>query len=177
MFEKILSVVYTVINTCLFTDKRVVSLLWRGIDDVLGNLEELPFTVEVYFIDRFTEEHCATINEYEPGSGDNLTAITVFCDGDLMHIVFSLDGINNLFAIYNPFELYEEIIGTARHESFHVLQYRYLFEHGGLEAIDKLNEAIREVDYFDNVLERGAYEFQYCGVVQDFEKEFAPFVA
>ena len=178
MFKKIFRVVFTVINTCLFTDKRIQSLLQRGVDDVLGNMDDFPFRVEIYFIDRFMEDDRAIIAENEPGSReDNPIALTIFFEASTVHMVFSFDGINSLFPQYNPLEMFEEIVGIGRHEAFHVLQYRYIFERGGMAAIAKLFAATRDVDYCDNILERGAYEFQYTGVVQDFEKDFAPYVA
>ena len=42
--------------------------------------------------------------------------------------------------------------------------------------IKKISEANRGKIYFDDILERGAFDFQYKGIVQDFEKEFAPYI-
>lgn len=76
----------------------------------------------------------------------------------------------------NPITFSEELKGLGVHEAYHVLQYRYVYEHGGSKAIKKLLEDVRKVNYEDNILEEGAYGLQYFGIKQDFEKVFAPYI-
>ena len=56
------------------------------------------------------------------------------------------------------------------------MQFSYLFKRGGLHAIEALNSDLKNSDYTDNVLEVGAFDFQFFGAFQDFSVAFQPYL-
>ena len=45
-----------------------------------------------------------------------------------------------------------------------------------LVPLDKLFADVNQCDYWDNVLEKGAYLYQWLDIQQDFALDFAPYV-
>ena len=87
---------------------------------------------------------------------------------DEIYIAYSAEAIKeNLFSL-NPLIVWSEIMNLARHEAFHARQYRYIIKRGGMEAVGKMREYMATVDYEDNILEQGAYAYQFLGEEQDF---------
>lgn len=176
MFEEIRSGVYQKINELLYSDDKINKLLMDGIVELLGEVE---YDVNVYFFESsFSEEVIDSVEESEPNSGidKNLMGLTTIYEDGSITICFSCEAIRVMFSDFNPFSLRNQIKSIGTHEAYHVLQYRYVYERGGSKAIEHLMADIKKVDYFDNILEEGAYKFQFFGIKQDFESVFAPYV-
>lgn len=76
----------------------------------------------------------------------------IYDDGSLAVMLFK-NPIKKFFSKMNTITFSEELKGLGVHEAYHVLQYRYVYEHGGSKAIKKLLEDVRKVNYEDNILE------------------------
>ncbi|MBR3745353.1 MAG: hypothetical protein IKN27_00110 [Selenomonadaceae bacterium] len=75
-----------------------------------------------------------------------------------------------------PWQVKTEIQGTAKHEAFHVRQYNYIWQRGGIEAFDRVVEYMTTTPYEDNIFEAGAYLYQWFDEVQDFNACFNYFI-
>lgn len=179
MFRTVLENIFSFINGFRLNDnEKIIETLMDGLREVLDENDPTLY-IDLYFQDEFDEETISAVEKCEPGAtkdGHEVVAFTYMDDDGNFAIVFALEAIKRLVATENPFRLKSEIRGIARHEAYHVRQYRYVYENGGLEALDRLFADIKKVDYEENVLEVGAYLFQYFGIEQNFSEEFAPYV-
>lgn len=179
MFRAISEKIFSFINRFrLKDDKKIIETLMDGLREVLDE-HDPNFDIEVYFQDELDEETISAVEESEPGAtkdGHEVIAFTCMNDDGNFDMVFALEAVKRFVAKENPLKLKSEIRGIARHEAYHVRQYRYVYEKGGLEALDRLFADVQKVEYEENVLEVGAYLFQYFGIEQDFPEDFAPYI-
>lgn len=70
----------------------------------------------------------------------------------------------------------DEIDRVLKHEIWHCEQFRWLYEHGGFDALKKANDADLNAGYPNGVLERGAIDYSENGIKQDFEKTLSQFI-
>ena len=89
---------------------------------------------------------------------------------------FYIEAVSRGIRYVNPLKVQEKIEGVAKHEAYHILQILYVFEHGSAEGLDKLFADVNQCDYWDNVLEKGAYLYQWLDIHQDFDRDFAPYI-
>ena len=69
-----------------------------------------------------------------------------------------------------------EIDITLKHEFWHCEQFRWLYDHGGFDALKKASNADLNAGYPNGVLERGAIDYSEKGIKQDFEKTLSQFI-
>lgn len=168
------------INERLFSDEKIAALILESLDTHLSSGNELDSGVNIEYniIEDFTPEEVALVESQEKGStNDRLLATTLICDADECCVVFALEAMK--VAAFNlwPWQVKKEIQGTAKHEAFHVRQYHYICQHGGIEAFDRVVEYMTTTPYEDNIFEAGAYLYQWFDEVQDFEACFQYFIA
>lgn len=179
MFRSLLDKLFAFINSFRLNDyDEIADTLMDGIREVLDE-HDPTFDINVYFTEELDEEDIMAVEESEPGvtkNGHEVVAFTSMDDDGNFSIVFALEAVKRFVTTANPFRLKDEIRGVARHEAYHVRQYRYVYEKGGLEALDRLCDDLKHVDYEENVLEIGAYLFQFFGIEQDFSEDFAPYL-
>lgn len=179
MFRSLLDKLFAFINSFRLNDyDEIADTLMDGIREVLDE-HDPTFDINVYFTEELDEEDIMAVEESEPGvtkNGHEVVAFTSMDDDGNFDMVFALEAVKRFVAKENPLKLKSEIRGIARHEAFHVRQYRYVYEKGGLEALDRLFADVQRVEYEEDVLEVGAYLFQYFGIEQDFPEDFAPYV-
>lgn len=146
---------YRRINGWLYTDKRIVGNLDLATWNTVSPIED-GVKVSYDYVERFTVEE------------KEIMAMAVVMAEDEIYIAYSAEAIKeNLFSL-NPLIVWSEIMNLARHEAFHARQYRYIIKRGGMEAVGKMREYMATVDYEDNILEQGAYAYQFLGEEQDF---------
>ncbi len=179
MFRSLLDKLFAFINSFRLNDyDEIADTLMDGIREVLDE-HDPNFDIEVYFQDELDEETISAVEESEPGAtkdGHEVIAFTCMNDDGNFDMVFALEAVKRFVTTANPFRLKDEIRGVARHEAYHVRQYRYVYEKGGLEALDRLCDDLKHVEYEENALEIGAYLFQFFGIEQDFSEDFAPYL-
>ena len=69
-----------------------------------------------------------------------------------------------------------EIDITLKHEFWHCEQFRWLYNHGGFDALKKASNADLNAGYPNGILERGAIDYSENGIKQDFEKTLSQFI-
>lgn len=173
MFEKIIRKVYTKINNWVYSDQVIESLIQKAINAHLDKSEFENVNLNVYIIEHFEKEEIETIEESEPGStggiAENILAITTVSSETDIDMIFSLAGIRDFLTKTNPLIAWSEIMDIGKHESFHARQYNYILQNGGLKALRKLTDHIKQSNYLDNIIEEGAYAYQFDNIVQDFK--------
>jgi len=167
---------YRRINIWLYTDKRVIYFLDVGTNSHAAP-EEDGTILEYECIESFDDEELAMIESQEKGStAEEILGITSVYTEKEIYILYSLKTIKDYVFSMNPLIVWSEIMDIAKHEAFHVRQYRYLLKHGGLEALSRVKEYMATTPYEDNMIEIGAYAYQIYDKEQDFSSEFARFI-
>lgn len=167
------------INAKFFSNNELIEILALTFDEHLRWEEEIDLSTQVEYdiITDFAPNEIAEVESQEKGSTkDRLLAVTSLYDENSYVTCFALEAIKDAAFKLWPWQVKKEVQGTAKHEAFHVRQYNYIIKHGGTEAIDRLVEYMATVDYEDNILEAGAYLYQWFEYVQDFETCFQQFI-
>jgi hypothetical protein len=173
VFENLIKKVYTKINNWIYSDQKIESLIQTAINAHLDQNEFQNVNINIYVIEHFEKEEIEIIEKCEPGStgggiAENILAITSVSSETDIDIIFSLEGIRDFLTKTNPLIAWSEIMDIAKHEAFHARQYNYILQNGGMEALEKLTEYIKQSNYSDNIIEEGAFAYQFDNVVQDF---------
>lgn len=167
---------YRKINGWLYTDKRVEYFLEVGTNSHVA-LEEDGTILEYECIESFDDEDLSMIESQEKDSTkEEILGVTIVYSETEIFIVYSLKTIKDYVFSMNPLIAWSEIMDIAKHEAYHVRQYRYLLKHGGLEAVRRAKEYMATTPYEDNMIEIGAYAYQIYDKEQDFSSEFARFI-
>lgn len=167
---------YRRINSWIYTDKRVEYFLDAGTWSH-AEQEEDGVILDYECIESFNDEDKAIIEAQEKDStAEDILGITVVYDEKEINIVYSLETIKDYVFSMNPLIVWSEIMDIAKHEAYHVRQYRYLLKHGGLEAVKRAREYMEKTPYEDNMIEIGAYAYQIYNKEQDFSAEFDRFI-
>lgn len=167
------------INSKIFSNDELIKILALTFDKHLCWEEEIDLSTQVEYdiITDFAPDEIAEVESQEKGSTkDRLLAVTSLYDRNSYVTCFALEAIKDMAFKLWPWQVKKEIQGIAKHEAFHVRQYNYIIKHGGTEAIDRLVKYMATVDYEDNILEAGAYLYQWFEYVQDFETCFQQFI-
>ena len=167
------------INERLFSDEKLIAIIDETLNYHLCLDAELNPNVKIEYdiIQDFSPEEVALIESQEKGStNDRLLATTSLYDAGDYLVTFALEAMKDSAFKFWPWQVKTEIQGTAKHEAFHVRQYNYIFQHGGFEAIDRLTEYLATTPYEDNILELGAYLYQWFDEIYDFEECFQYFI-
>lgn len=167
---------YRRINSWIYTDKRVEYFLDAGTWSH-AEQEEDGTILEYECIESFDDEELTMIESQEKGStAEEILGITSVYTEKEIYILYSLKTIKDYVFSMNPLIVWSEIMDIAKHEAFHVRQYRYLLKHGGLEAVSRVKEYMATTPYEDNMIEIGAYAYQIYNEEQDFSAEFDRFI-
>ena len=167
------------INERLFSDEELIAIIDESLNAHLCLDAELDHNVKIEYdiIEDFTAEEAALIESQEKGSTNNrLLATTSLYDAGDYLVVFALEAMKDSAFNLWPWQVKKEIQGIAKHEAFHVRQYNYIYQHGGIEAFDRVVEYMMTTPYEDNIFEAGAYLYQWFDEVQDFEACFQDFI-
>lgn len=166
--EELKEKLYRKVNDWLYTDSRIVNNLDLGTRAHVS-ADEDGITVSYDCVEYFSPEELTIIGNAERGSTTNdVLGVTVVLAPDEIYIAYSVAAIKNCLFGMNPLIVWSEIMNVAKHEAYHARQYRYILKHGGMAAIDRLREYMATVDYEDNIVEQGAYAYQFCDEEQDF---------
>lgn len=167
------------INERLFSDEKLITIIDETLNYHLCLDAELNPNVKIEYdiIQDFSPEEVALIESQEKGStNDRLLATTSICDAGNYLVVFALKAMKDSAFKFWPWQVKTEIQGTAKHEAFHVRQYNYIWQRGGIEAFDRVVEYMTTTPYEDNIFEAGAYLYQWFDEVQDFNACFNYFI-
>lgn len=97
-------------------------------------------------------------------SYDILDACTAFMENpEWIYSGFSYEEIKKDLFEYNPMLVIAGIGKLAAHEAFHACQLQWLKENSKMDYLDlvkKVSKYNSDISYFDNVMEKGAYEWQ-----------------
>lgn len=168
MWKELKKKFYRKINEWYYTDKKIVKYLndgtWAHV-----NKDEDGIIVSFECIRCFDAYDLAMIESEEKGSTEiDILGVTMVFDADDIYIAYAVDTIKeNLFNL-NPLTVRSEITDIAKHEAFHARQYRYIIKRGGLAAVEKVRQYMQSTDYDENIIELGAYIYQFYGKEQDF---------
>lgn len=167
---------YRRINSWLYTDKRVIYFLDVGTNSHAAP-EEDGTVLDYECIESFDDEELVMIESQEKDSTkEEILGITAVYNEKEIYIVYSLETIKDYVFSMNPLIVWSEIMDIAKHEAFHVRQYRYLLKHGGMKAVKRVKEYMATTPYEDNMIEIGAYAYQIYNEEQDFSAEFDRFI-
>lgn len=156
------------INKWYYTDKRIVKLLSDGTHAHVNEYED-GIIVTFDCVECFDAEDLALFESEEKGSSEiGVLGVTMVFDANEIYIAYSVDAIKNDMFDLNPLTVWSDIMDVAKHEAFHARQYRYIIKRGGLEAVEKVRKYMQTTNYEDNLLELGAYTYQFYDKEQDF---------
>ena len=167
------------INERLFSDEKLIAIIDETLNYHLCLDAELNPNVKIEYdiIQDFSPEEVALIESQEKGStNDRLLATTSLYDAGDYLVTFALEAMKDSAFKFWPWQVKTEIQGTAKHEAFHVRQYNYIWQRGGIEAFDRVVEYMTTTPYEDNIFEAGAYLYQWFDEVQDFDACFNYFI-
>ena len=167
------------INERLFSDEKLIAIIDETLNYHLCLDAELNPNVKIEYdiIQDFSPEEVALIESQEKGStNDRLLATTSLYDAGDYLVTFALEAMKDSAFKFWPWQVKTEIQGTAKHEAFHVRQYNYIWQRGGMEAFDRVVEYLATTPYEDNIFEAGAYLYQWFDEVQDFDACFNYFI-
>lgn len=179
ILKEFIESLYSVVNSIIF--RRAV------IDFIVGKVLRKLLTVDE-FKDRevqycvinepFGHEDMKELVESEKGlrMDSEIIGFTEVLNEKVIYIAFSAKVILKYIEGINPVSAWLLIEEIARHEAYHAKQYNYILEKGGLDAIDRLSEYLRNADYDDNIVEQGAWDFQFENKEQDFGRVFDKFI-
>lgn len=178
LFKKVKSNVLFKINSLIFTDEKIKELLLNSLVIHLDQAElDEGDHIEYDFLNAFSEEEKEEVEKQEKDSTNgNLMAVTSIYDEGEYEVLFALVPIKDFAFKFLPWKAKKEIEDLAKHEAFHVRQYKYICSHGGLNAIKRLAEYMAVTPYEDNIFEMGAYLYQWFDEVQDFKLDFEYFI-
>ena len=160
--------IYERINCWYYTDEKVIKYLNLGTWAHVSDYED-GITLDCEYTDSFDSEELKIIEENEKGStADEVLGITVVLSETEICILYAVEAIKKGMFKMNPLMVWSEIMDIGKHEAFHARQYRYLIKKGGMEAIERLTKYMRNVNYDENVIEMGAYGYQFFNEAQDF---------
>ena len=167
------------INERLFSDEKLITIIDETLNYHLCLEAELNPNVRIEYdiIQDFSPEEVALVESQEKGStNDRLLATTSLYDAGDYLVTFALEAMKDSAFKFWPWQVKTEIQGTAKHEAFHVRQYNYIWQSGGIEAFDRVVEYLATTPYEDNIFEAGAYLYQWFDEVQDFDACFNYFI-
>ena len=162
---------YTLVNKIIFRRRIVEYIMGKVLRQYLTIEEFGERQVQYYVIDeRFSDEDMQELVESEKGltMESDILAFTEVSSEEIIYIAFSLHAILKYVEGENPIFAWLLIEDIAKHESFHARQYNYLLKKGGMEAVGRLSEYMQSVNYEENILEKGAWDFQLDNIEQDF---------
>ena len=167
---------YRRINSWLYTDKRLIYFLDVGTNSHAAP-EEDGTVLDYECIESFDDEDLAMIESQEKNSTkEEILGVTGVYSEKEIFIVYSMKTIKDYTFAMNPLIVWSEIMDIAKHEAYHVRQYRYILKHGGLEAVKRVKEYMATTPYEDNMIEIGAYAYQIYDKEQNFSSEFDRFI-
>lgn len=179
MFEKLKEIkknVYQWINRKFYTPERIYHYLESGTYSVVEK-DNNGIAVEFELIERFDDEDKALFESEEKGASNiDIIGVTMVFDENDIYIAYSLEAIEKDLFDLNPLIVWSEIIDMGRHEGFHAKQYIYIIRKAGLDGVEKIREYMQNIDYEENVIELGAYTYQFWNKEQNFEKELDPII-
>lgn len=168
MLKELKEKIYERINRWYYTDEKVIKYLDLGTWAHVSDYED-GITLDYECIDSFDSEELKIIEENEKGStADEVLGVTVVLSETEICILYAVEAIKKGMFKMNPLIVWSEIMDIGKHEAFHARQYRYLIKKGGLKAIERLSEYMRNVNYEENIIELGAYGYQFFNEAQDF---------
>ena len=176
MFRALIENIYCFINNHRLTNEKIKTILDKKLRELL---DEHKADIYAVYWDEFDEAITNVLEGAEPNDTTDdspVCAFSTISDNGIPTMFFSIEAIRRDIRYMNPLKVEEEIEGVAKHEAYHVLQFLYVFDHGGVTSLDKLFADVEQCDYWDNVLEKGAYLFQWLDIEQDFSRDFAPYV-
>lgn len=167
---------YRRINSWLYTDKRIIYFLDVGTNSHAAP-EEDGTVLDYECIESFDDEELVMIESQEKDSTkEEILGITAVYSEKEIYILYSMKTIKDYVFLMNPLIVWSEIMDIAKHEAYHVRQYRYILKHGGMEAVKRVKEYMSTTPYEDNMIEIGAYAYQIYDKEQDFSSEFDRFI-
>ena len=162
---------YNLVNKIIFRRWIVEHIIGKELRKHLTIEEFGERQVQYCVIDEpFPDEDLEDLMVNEKGltMESEIIGFTEVIDDKVIYCAFSLDAILKYIEGANPINAYSYIREVARHELFHAKQYNYILNKGGMDAIGRVSEYMQSVDYAENLLEQGAWDFQFDEIVQDF---------
>ena len=162
---------YNLVNKIIFRRWIVEHIIGKELRKHLTIEEFGERQVQYCVIDEpFPDEDLEDLMVNEKGltMESDIIGFTEVINDKIIYCAFSLDAILKYIEGENPPAAYLLIKEVARHELFHAKQYNYILNKGGMDAIGRVSEYMQSVDYAENLLEQGAWDFQFDEIVQDF---------
>lgn len=179
ILRELIESLYSVVNSLIFR-RRVVDYIIGKVLRRLLTVDEFKDREVQYCVlnEPFGHEDMKELVESEKGleMDSEILGFTEVLNEKVIYIAFSTKMILKYIEGINPVSAWLLIEEIARHEAYHAKQYNYILEKGGLEAIDRLSEYLQNSDYEDNIVEQGAWDFQFENKEQDFSRVFDKFI-
>ena len=161
------------------THDEIKDLVFERIDEILPEerLEGLGIAISTL------EKYGYTIdNRIMKNAGKNLiianTKMVKFKGDDKYTpaIIIFEDNLIKLEKRMDKQDWLNEIDRMLKHEFWHCEQFRWLYDHGGLDVLKRANDADLNAGYPKGVLERGAIDYSENNIEQDFERDLSQFI-
>ena len=161
------------------THDKIKNLLFEKLDEIIPKDRREGIGI---IIGTFDEYGDTTDNRVMNVLDDNLvianTTMVQFKGNDKYSpaIIIFEDNLMEIEKQVDKQAFIDEIDITLKHEFWHCEQFRWLYEHGGLDALKRASDADLNAGYPNGVLERGAIDYSENGIIQDFEKTLSQFI-
>ena len=139
----------------------------KGIGIVIGTFDEYGYTTDTRVMSS-VDNNLIIAN----------TTMVKFKSDDKCYptIIIFEDNLKEIEKQVDKQTFVNEIDITLKHEFWHCEQFRWLYDHGGFDALKKASNADLNAGYPNGVLERGAIDYSENGIKQDFDKTLSQFI-
>ena len=161
------------------THEEIVDLVLEKVDEIIPKDRREGIGIVISTFDKYSY---TTDNRIMKNVGNDIiiaNTTMVRFEGDDKYspaIIIFEDNLIEIEKQVDKQDWLDEIDRALKHEFWHCEQFRWLYDHGGLDAVKKANDADLNAGYPKGILERGAIDYSENNIEQDFERDLSQFV-
>lgn len=161
------------------THEEIVDLMLEKVDEIIPKDRREGIGIVISAFDKYGY---TTDNRIMKNVGNDLiiaNTTMVRFEGDDKYspaIIIFEDNLIEIEKQVDKQDWLDEIDRVLKHEFWHCEQFRWLYDHGGLDALKRANDADLNAGYPKGILERSAIDYSENNIEQDFERDLSQFV-
>lgn len=161
------------------THEEIVDLVLEKVDEIIPKDRREGIGIVISTFDKYGY---TTDNRIMKNVGNDLiiaNTTMVRFEGDDKYspaIIIFEDNLIEIEKQVDKQDWLDEIDRALKHEFWHCEQFRWLYDHGGLDALKRANDADLNSGYPKGILERGAIDYSENNIEQDFERDLSQFI-
>ena len=161
------------------THEEIVDLVLEKVDEIIPKDRREGIGIVISTFDKYSY---TTDNRIMKNVGNDIiiaNTTMVRFEGDDKYspaIIIFEDNLIEIEKQVDKQDWLDEIDRALKHEFWHCEQFRWLYDHGGLDAVKKANDADLNAGYPKGIVERGAIDYSENNIEQDFERDLSQFV-